>query len=293
MLVLILCCSCQVQKDKTEQSINLNKTERLGILYLFDDLYKAVRCDEKQALIESNKILQDFGRQYDFPQGYLFDIFSNISKLEDKSTEKMLVSGILNVWKTVASMELINDIVSEVSRCYPEEYLGSKYKRRSSSRRRSSSSSSSSSTNNSTNICDKTQVVQKFILRIFQTSEGPVLDCNTVTLEDLKTIKVFNMVHANPETLKPDDFNGLSSVTSLFLDNNNLNSLPAGIFNGLNSVEYIYLRNNNLSSLPAGIFNNLSNLKAVTLSNNNFSTAEQQRIRAEVDSSVSLFFRNN
>ncbi|MDE0092376.1 MAG: hypothetical protein OXN83_03710 [Oligoflexia bacterium] len=77
--------------------LNLNKGERLDLLYLLDDLNRAGSCNERQELIESNKMLQAFGKRYDFPEGYLFDVFLNITKLRGRSIEKRVTDTILNI----------------------------------------------------------------------------------------------------------------------------------------------------------------------------------------------------
>ena len=45
---------------------------------------------------------------------------------------------------------------------------------------------------------------------------------------------------------------------NLRLDNNQLETLPAGVFSGLSIDGSLYLRGNELESLPAGIFSVLS-----------------------------------
>ena len=136
VFLCVFLCSCSNQ-------LIWNETERSDLLYLFDGLYKAVSCSERQELIESNKTLQEFGRRYDFPRGYLFDVFSFIENFKSQSIEKRLYSAIVNVWETAASPDVIKDILEKIVSCYPKEYFGEKPKKRSSSRRSSSSSSSS------------------------------------------------------------------------------------------------------------------------------------------------------
>ena len=151
LVFFVFLCSCSGKETVIEWPI-WNETEKIELLYLFDDLYKAVSCSERQELIESNKTLQAFGRRYDLPKGYLFDIFSLTEKFKSQSIEKRLYSAVVNVWETVASPGVIKDIIEEVVSCYPKEYFGGNSSisinfnsRRSSSRRSSSSSGSSSS----------------------------------------------------------------------------------------------------------------------------------------------------
>ena len=367
MLALVFFCSCQSQKVEMERPIDVNETERLDLLYLFDDLYGAVSCNERQELIESNKTLQAFGRQYDLPRGYLFDIFSNTAKLKDQSIEKRLVSTISNVWKVSASDRVIQGIMEEVSRCYPGEYLELEYKKsytsrsrsyRSSSRSSSSTSSSSTSSNTNTDtntndpnsFCSRTAEVVTAAMTLLNHDEAETNEygitkrninkwnCADITEEDLEELLVFRMHSTNIDTLKSNDLLGFSSLHTLSLtraglsrglpsgllrdlgslrtifliyndfsrlpsnlfrglesledlnifNNDNLSSLPSGIFNGLSSLKTLSLSGNDFSRLPPGIFNSLSSLEYLDLRDNNFSDAEKQRIRSEVDSSVTL-----
>ena len=361
MLALVFFCSCQSEKGEIERSIDVNETEKLDLLYLFDDLYRAVSCNERQELIESNKTLQAFGRQYDLPRGYLFDIFSHTAKFKDQSIEKRLSSTILNVWKISASDRVIKGIMEEVSRCYPGEYLELEYKKsyksrsssyRSSSRSSSSTSSSSTSSNTNTNdpdsFCSRTEEVLTAAMLLLNhdgTDEHGITkrdiekwNCADITEEDLEELLVFRIYNKKVDTLKSNDLLGFSSLQTLSLNkvglsrglpsgllrdlsslidiflssndfeslpsdlfrgleslenlnifnNHNLSSLPSGIFNDLSSLKTLDLSGNNLSRLPSGIFNSLSSLESLDLRDNNFSDAEKQRIRSQVDSSVTL-----
>ena len=63
-------------------------------------------------------------------------------------------------------------------------------------------------------------------------------------------------------------FDGLSALTQLELNNNQLTSLPAGVFDGLSSVMVLGLSGNQLTSLPVGAFDELSALTNLVLNNN-------------------------
>ena len=76
---------------------------------------------------------------------------------------------------------------------------------------------------------------------------------------------------SNISTLQVQDFNGLSGLKSLWLNNNSLRNLPEGIFNGLGSLEHLWLHGNLLSTLPAGLFSGLSSLRTLHLFNNSLS----------------------
>ena len=75
-------------------------------------------------------------------------------------------------------------------------------------------------------------------------------------------------LHGDITELKPGDFDGMSNLTSLRLDDNELSSLPAGIFDKLTNLERLHLSGNQLSSLPAGLFDNLTNLIFLNLLDN-------------------------
>ena len=68
--------------------------------------------------------------------------------------------------------------------------------------------------------------------------------------------------------LSSSDFAGLSSLQALYLDSNDLSSLPEDIFARLSNLKYLYLQYNNLNNLPEGVFSGLSNLKYVYLKGN-------------------------
>ena len=82
------------------------------------------------------------------------------------------------------------------------------------------------------------------------------------------------VTYANLSTLKPGDFSGLSSLTSLRLWGNQLTTLPAGVFSGLSSLISLNLTNNRMTSLPKGVFSDLSSLTALSMGLNRFTSLE-------------------
>ncbi len=64
----------------------------------------------------------------------------------------------------------------------------------------------------------------------------------------------------------------IATLQELYLNNNQLSILPAGIFTGLANLQWLYLYNNQLSALPVGVFNGLANLQQLNLNNNQLST---------------------
>ena len=72
--------------------------------------------------------------------------------------------------------------------------------------------------------------------------------------------------------LKAGDFRGMSGVTALRLENNDLNSIPAGVFEGLSGLETLSVANNAIATLDADAFNGLSGLQTLDASNNSIET---------------------
>ncbi len=57
-------------------------------------------------------------------------------------------------------------------------------------------------------------------------------------------------------------------VTQLYLDGNDLTTLPPGIFAGLTNLQELWLGSNQLANLPPGIFAGLTNLQILSLNGN-------------------------
>ncbi|CAM9883869.1 unnamed protein product [Ectocarpus fasciculatus] len=78
-----------------------------------------------------------------------------------------------------------------------------------------------------------------------------------------------------------DDFDDLPScleaagpetIISLYLNRNNLATLPEGSFGGLTTLEFLFLSRNELTTLPEGIFGDLVALQVLSLSMNELTT---------------------
>ena len=69
-------------------------------------------------------------------------------------------------------------------------------------------------------------------------------------------------------TLPAGVFDGLSSLTLLWLQTNRLTALPAGVFDRLSSLSRLSLDDNQLTTLPPGVFDGLSSMTELALSNN-------------------------
>ena len=71
--------------------------------------------------------------------------------------------------------------------------------------------------------------------------------------------------------LRRGDFAGLSAVTRLHLNDNELSELPSGVFEGLSTLDRLYLGNNAFTRIPGGSFKGLSTLTELYLGDNRIS----------------------
>ena len=108
-----------------------------------------------------------------------------------------------------------------------------------------------------------------------------------VTADHLAAITTLDLASKNITTLKIGDFDGLTSLEALFLNNNHLTDLsavlfirsfegtahtptafPETVFNGLTSLRQLYLNNNRLTFLREAVFSGLTSLQYLYLHNN-------------------------
>ena len=121
----------------------------------------------------------------------------------------------------------------------------------------------------STGICDRTPAVQT---RILEKISG-ITDCGDVTSSHLSGLTgSLNLASRSLTSLQENDFDGLSKLNFLYLNDNSLSSLEEDIFNDLSSLRILTLNNNSLSILGENIFNGLSNLQRLWLDNNSLSS---------------------
>ena len=79
-------------------------------------------------------------------------------------------------------------------------------------------------------ICERTQQVRDALVAAVQANDAAVTDCSLVTAAHLDRIAVpLRLVNQGIEALKPGDFADLGNVTELYLDDNALSALPAGV----------------------------------------------------------------
>ena len=79
-------------------------------------------------------------------------------------------------------------------------------------------------------------------------------------------------LHGKATELKPGDFDGMTNLTELRLDGNDLSSFPDNIFDNLTNLTALNLADNDLSSFPDNIFDNLTDLTTLSLGGNQLSS---------------------
>ena len=110
--------------------------------------------------------------------------------------------------------------------------------------------------------CGRSEGVREAIV-----AEAGVESCGKVTAAHVVGITELE-VDFEPLVLKAGDFEGLTSLTALRLDGNQLSALPPGVFAGLTSLTALRLDGNELSALPPGIFTGLTGLTTLDLRDN-------------------------
>ena len=93
-------------------------------------------------------------------------------------------------------------------------------------------------------------------------------------VKDLVSLTMIYLNGNQISTLPLGVFTGLSSLDVMFLDGNQISTLSPGIFAGLGSVTCLYLHSNQISMLPPGVFKGLSSLSTLHLQNNQLTTLE-------------------
>ena len=103
-----------------------------------------------------------------------------------------------------------------------------------------------------------------------------ITNCADVTSSHLSGITgTLILFRKSLTSLQENDFDGLSSLSSIWLGNNNLSSLHQDIFDGLTSLRTLDLSSNSLSSLHQDIFDGLTSLQTLELNNNNLSSLHE------------------
>ena len=118
-------------------------------------------------------------------------------------------------------------------------------------------------------ICDRTPQVRDAIV-----AEVPgVADCAHVKLAHLAAIRRLDdhgvgTIEKGIESLRVNDFAGLTNLDTLNLVANELTKLPTGVFAGLTNLVVLYLSDNRLTEVHAGEFAGLTKLTYFGVSDN-------------------------
>ena len=113
-------------------------------------------------------------------------------------------------------------------------------------------------------------------------------NCADITTAELAGVAELNFLGFSSfssligSNLKSGDFAGLTGLTNLNLDSNQLTTLPADIFSGLSALTTLTLNNNQLSTLPTGVFSGLTSLTTLNLSGNSLPTSLPASLFADV-----------
>ena len=110
-------------------------------------------------------------------------------------------------------------------------------------------------------VCNRTPQVRDKLVE-----EAGVSQCENVTSEHLARVTSIHLVDVS--ALRPGDFEGLTSLGSLFFPRNSLSSLPPEVFSGLTSLKLLSLTGSRLTSLPEDVFGGLTLLQNLYLSQN-------------------------
>ena len=115
-------------------------------------------------------------------------------------------------------------------------------------------------------VCDRTPAVISAITKAAGFADSG--HCERVSDPMLEQIGALFMYREGLTSLKAGDFKGLSNLTLLNLELNELAELPKGVFAGLSRLEALTLSHNRLVGLPDGLFAGLTNLRSLNLQDN-------------------------
>ena len=114
-------------------------------------------------------------------------------------------------------------------------------------------------------ICGRTEEVRDALVALIP----GVSECAAVTDADLAAITgTLNLAGQNISVLAAGDFAGLTGLIELYLNNNELTTLPKDVFAGLTRLKVLTLYYNELTTLPDGVFGPLTALNFLYLGDN-------------------------
>ena len=145
-----------------------------------------------------------------------------------------------------------------------------------------------------TGICGRTEVVRDALVALV----AGVSDCANVTAAHLAAITGeldLTGERGDPRVtaLAAGDFDGLPSLTQLFMGANALTTLPGGVFDDLTSLTRLNLELNSLTELPDEVFDDLTALTFLNLRNNGELTELPDEVFDNLTALGTLFLRGN
>ena len=125
-----------------------------------------------------------------------------------------------------------------------------------------------------TSVCARTPGIREAIVSAVRLNDGDVDGCEDVTDDHLAAITGLpdlrhdeNLLRSAPKSF---DLNGLTLLSTLYMANHALSTLPAGFFSDTPAITSLNLQVAKLSTLPTGVFDPLANLQTLRLERNLF-----------------------
>ena len=138
-------------------------------------------------------------------------------------------------------------------------------------------------------ICGRTEQVRDAIVALV----SGAINCADVTDIHLAAITgTLNLEREGLTALAAGDFDGLTALWQLSLNDNDLTTFPDDVFEPLTSLTNLYLGDNSLSTLPDGVFDDLATLQLLTLHDNSLDTLPAG-VFAELTALGQLFLTDN
>lgn len=163
-----------------------------------------------------------------------------------------------------------------------------------------------------TPVEDRTPAVRDEIVRLLSNRTR----AEDVTKEDLLKLDELTITNTNTSSLKRTDFDGLTNVywlnlennaltelqdnvfaelsglETLLLDNNQISSVSLRAFDGVYGLKGVYLDNNQIASLPAGVFRATSSIQQISLGGNALTSVESN-VFSNLPNLTNLYLHNN
>ena len=142
-------------------------------------------------------------------------------------------------------------------------------------------------------VCGRTAQVRDALLAGVQANDDAVADCSQVTTSHLQALNAeLNLTAQGIAGLESGDFANLTNLRVLYLDHNDLQTLPDGVFGGLASLQILNLSHNGLRMLSDGTFEGQPNLGILYLDSNDLQTLPDGVFEGPANLST-LYLANN